>query len=151
SFSDNARIEEGNTQKIGKIWLSSFSVSYKGIPLRERFLRINIGALSGEVMLVRNNIPSKTPNVFTPKVAAEDITQQAINLLGIHTKFESSPQLVFIDERNNLSLKLCYEVTASDPDMHEEWRLSFDALTGESIEKKSLIEQGCFHSGSEEI
>ena len=141
---ENARLIETGTSHTGKLWLSSYNISYDGIPLRERFLRLNIGALSGEVILVRNNIPSKQPNSLSAAIAVEDIFRQTTTLLGIHSEIKIQPKLVFIDETGNSSLRLCYELTASEPDMNEMWRLTFDATNGELIEKKSLLEHEDF-------
>ena len=136
----SASLLETGTAKSGNLWLSSYIISYGGIPLRERSLKMNIGALSGKVMLIRNNIPSKLPNALSATISQDEIIRQATIQLGIHCEFKSSPQLVFIDEKENNLLRLCYEVTASDPDMNEMWRLTFDAGTGELVEKKSLLE-----------
>jgi hypothetical protein len=143
-LSENAQLEESGTQKTSNLWLSSFTLSYNDIPLRERFLRINIGALSGEIMLVRNNIPSKTPNSLSPIISEEIALLKTKNLLGIHSEIKSAPQLVFIDEKENSFLRLSFEIIAKDPDMFEMWRLTYDALSGELIEKKSLVEHDCF-------
>jgi len=139
-----ATLEETATLKNGKTWLASFTVSYNGIPLRERFLRMDIGAISGEVMLVRNNIPAKKPNAISAKITPDNITSQTTNLLGSHSEIKSLPELIYIDERESTSLRLCYEVVATEPDMFEEWRMTFDAMTGELLEKKSLLEHECF-------
>ena len=145
---ESAFLSETGTTQSGNLWLSSFTISYGSIPLRERYLRINIGTLSGEVMLVRNNIPAKQPNALSPAIAAENILKHTITLLGIHSRIKSQPKLVFIDESASTSLRLCYELTASEPDMNEIWRLTFDAISGELIEKKSLLEHGDFNSNS---
>jgi len=140
---DNAILKEAGTQRTGNLWLSSFIVSYNGIPLRERFLRINIGAISGEVMLVRNSIPAKKPNASSAKIAPVEVILTAGTLLHGNSEIQP-PKLIYIDERENSSLRLCYEVIASEPDMYEMWRLTFDAMSGELIEQKSLVEHDCF-------
>jgi hypothetical protein len=144
---ESANLKEIGTARTGNLWLSSYIVSYGSIPLRERFLRMNIGALSGSVMLVRNNIPAKQPNTLSATVPAEYILRSTQDLLGTHSEIKSFPKLVFIDETANTFLRLCYEVTASDPDMNEMWQLTFDATNGELIEKKSLLEHEDFNSG----
>ncbi len=147
---DNSQLKETGTSKIGNLWLSSYIVSYEGIPLRERFLRMNIGAINGEVVLVRNNIPSKQPNTLSSSVSGEDILQQTQSLLGLHSEFKTRPKLVFIDEAKDSFLRLCYELIASEPDMNELWRLTFDAKIGLLIEKKSLLEhENVCNSGSD--
>jgi Tfp pilus assembly protein PilP len=137
---ENASLSETGTSRTGNLWLSSYSVSYEGIPLRERFLRMNIGAVTGEVMLIRNSIPAKQPNSLAATISRDEIVRQSTTLLGIHSVIKSAPRLVFVDETQNNSLRLCYELTASEPDMNEMWRLTFDAITGILIEKKSLLE-----------
>jgi len=135
-----ASLVEKGTNLTGNLWLSSYSVSYGEILLRERYLHLNIGALSGKVMLVRNNIPSKQPNTLSATVNASDILNQTTDLLGSHTLISSQPHLVLVDQKESTSLLLCYELIAKDPNMSEIWRLTFDATTGELIEKKSLVE-----------
>ncbi|MFI5263920.1 MAG: hypothetical protein ACHQM6_05340, partial [Candidatus Kapaibacterium sp.] len=141
---ESAELVERGTAKTGNLWLSSYSASYGSIPLRERYLRINIGAISGEVMLIRNNIPSKQPNTLLPVIAEDAIISHTVNLIGIHSEMKMLPTLVFVDQPGNPSLLLCYEVTVKDPDMNELWRLTFDATTGNLVEKKSLLENECF-------
>jgi hypothetical protein len=146
-----ASLVETGTLKTGKLWLSSYTATYGGIPLRERFLRINIGAQSGEVMLVRNSIPSKNPNSLSAKIEPAQITEKTTELLGTHAVLTTAPQLVLIDEKDNPQLRLCFEVVVRDPDMYEEWRLTFDALTGDLLEKRSLVEQDCFLTSGEVV
>jgi hypothetical protein len=140
-------LAETGTTKTGSLWLSSYIVSYGGISLRERYLRINIGSKSGEVMLIRNNIPPKQPNSLTPGIAQEIIVSRATEFLGSHSAIRTSPRLIFIDEPKNNFLRLCYEITGSDPDANEIWRLTYDAATGELTEKKSLLKDGSFDQG----
>jgi Zn-dependent metalloprotease len=144
SLLGDASLEELGTQRTGNLWLSSFGISYNGIPLRERYLRINIGALFGEVILIRNNIPVKEPNMITAGISGSAIVSQIRDLLGSHSEIKAEPYLVFLDESDNPTLRLCYEVTASEPDINEMWRLTFDATTGKLIEKKSLVEHDSF-------
>ncbi len=136
----SAQIVENGTSRTGNLWLSSFAVSFENIPLRERYLQINIGALSGAVMLVRNNIPAKQPNTLSTSIPEADVIQQTTNLLGSNSLIKSPPRLVFVDQKEKSSLLLCYELIASDLDMHERWRLTFDATTGELVEKKSVLQ-----------
>ncbi|MDP4220356.1 MAG: hypothetical protein Q8916_11820 [Bacteroidota bacterium] len=140
SISQTAYLSEAGTTRAGNTWISSFVASFAGVPLRERFLRMNIGALSGKVMLIRNNIPPKEPNVTRASIDRNEIIPKTRMLLGIHSEVKSGPNLVFVDEQKTTSLRLCYEIVASEPDMHEMWRLTFDATTCELIEKKSLVE-----------
>ncbi len=139
---ENSQLIGTGNSRTGNLWLSSYTISYGGIPLRDRFLKMNIGALTGEVMLVRNNIPSKQPNTLYPSISREIIFQQTQSLLGLHSVIQAQPKLVFIDEIKSSFLRLCYEIIASDPDMNEMWRLTFDAGNGDLIEKKSLVEHG---------
>ncbi|MEP7235779.1 MAG: hypothetical protein ABI778_10840, partial [Ignavibacteriota bacterium] len=134
-----ARLVTVNTSRSQDLWLSLFKVSYSGIPVRERDLRVNIGALSGKVMLIRNNIPAKSPASMEPLLSTENIFGQTRDILGSHAQITGGPNLVYVDEIGNPKLRLSYEVTVKDPDMNDLWRLTFDAQTGDLIEKKSLI------------
>ena len=151
SLYSSAELQELSTSRTGDLWLSSYSVAYQGIPLRERYLRLNIGALNGEVMLVRNNIPAKTPNTLAATITSEEVIQKTKMLLGIHASIKATPQLVFVDETEGTSLRLCYEVRSSEPEMHEFWRLTFDAVTGDLIEKKSLVQHSDCFSGEQVV
>lgn len=143
---ESASLVETGTARTGNLWLSSYTVSYGDIPLRERFLRMNIGALTGEVMLIRNNIPPKMYNALSAALTTDEVIRQTTSLLGVQSEIKSAPKLVFVDEPHNNLLRLCYELTVSEPEMNEMWRLTYDALTGILIEKKSLLEHEDFSS-----
>ena len=147
SLPEIAALKETGTSRTENLWLSSYAATYEGIPLRERSLQINIGALNGEVIFVRNNIPAKSPNSLSPNISTDEVIRQTIMLLGTHSEIKSVPQLVFVDENGSNLLRLCYELKSAEPEMHEYWRLTFDATTGELVEKKSLLEHSNCFSG----
>ena len=142
-ISPNAELVQLETQRTGDIWLSSFQLTFNGIVVRDRFLHLNIGALNGKVMMLRNNLPNLEPNTLTPTISADEVFRLVRENLGSGT---NGANLVLVDHRETHRLLLCYEVVVGNASHDELWRMTYDASTGELIEKKDLLEHDCFTS-----
>ncbi len=141
--SENAELSNGVTTKVGDVWLSTFQMSFQTIPVRERFIHLNIGALNGKVMMIRNNLPILEPNTLSPTMTTDEILHAVRDNLGSLVKTIKEPSLVLVDDRASHSLRLCFELTAGSSSHDELWRMTYDATTGDLIEKKNLLHSDC--------
>jgi hypothetical protein len=139
----DAELRERTTERSGDLWLSSFDLLYNGISVRERSLYLNIGALNGRILMVRNNLPVTLPNMKEPRISPEAVLLQTENIMGSGARTQT-PHLVYVHRSVPERLLLCYEVLSRSARGNELYRLSFDAATGELIEKKDLLYDNCF-------
>ncbi|MEI8135508.1 MAG: hypothetical protein WCH46_10635 [bacterium] len=131
----------------GNHWITTFELRYQGIPIRERFLRMDIGAQNGEILAIRNFLPTLQPNANTASLTAEQAVQRIhVTRLSERQRF-TTPALVFIEEKGKSFLRLCYEVIAID-NLFLSTRYTLDALSGEIIEEKPLQLQGCHEAST---
>ncbi len=115
--------------------------------MRQRSLKVNVGALTGSIMLIRSNLSSVTPSSTRPRVYHSVIQNNARIQVSGTPKQIGEPRLVYID--NGVNLQLAFEIVAGAPG--ERWRMTFDAQTAKLLEKKSLLLDRCFESnGGEE-
>jgi hypothetical protein len=142
-LTNKAEFKEYQTERVGNLWQTSFALQYNDIPVRERYLKVNTGALSGSIMMIRSNVRNGVPNALLPQVTPEIIYEASLNEITGSLKQVGAVNLVYIDK--GTVLQLAYEVVAGSPE-HERWRLTYDALTGKLIEKKSLLLDRCFEN-----
>ncbi len=116
----------------------TYQGAYNSIPIQDVFLKVTVGKLNHSIIAIRNSIPSLRPNAATPKRTIEEILSITDQYLGSGTQISRSPELVYTNDYANSSLRLAYELCARDND-HGSWRMTFDALTGELIEKRSRL------------
>lgn len=145
----DAELREYETRRIGNLWQTSFRIYYNNIPIRERYVKVNTGALTGAVMMVRSTISAAKPNAAAPAISYETIHETARGEIAGNEKEISRGNLVYVD--NGRALQLAFEVIAGSAN-RERWRLSYDAQTGKLIEKKDMLLQRCFeHDGFGEV
>lgn len=154
-LSTEAELREISTIRTKDVWLSSYELFYQGIPVRERIAHLNIGALNGKVIMLRNTLPTVLPKTYEAKVSKEFIMNESDAIVGSGATVIEDAQLVFIHHHFPERLLLAYETTIRNAESDELWRLRFDAETGKLIEKKDLIIKNCFsespHQSTEEL
>jgi hypothetical protein len=139
----DAELRERATERSGNLWLSTFELYYNAIPVRERRLYINIGTLNGKILMVRNNLPVALPNVLKPNITNESVLSQVSAIMGSGARTQA-PRLVYVHRSLPERLMLCYEVISRSARGDELYRLTFDAISGDLVEKKSLLYDNCF-------
>ncbi len=144
-LAENAELREEQTLRVGNVWNTSFGLFYNGIPLRERTLHLTIGIQNGNILALRSNLPSHQPNASQPKVDSKELSPIIEDIMGSGCHTEQA-RLVYIDDRTDGTLKLCYEFISESHDGMDAKRFTFDALNGHLLEKKDLIITDCFKS-----
>jgi hypothetical protein len=145
-LSENALLQETQIRRTGDVWLSVYSLSYDGVPVRDREVLLNIGAKNGRVIMLRNDLPTVPPLTTTPAISKDVIMSIADAIVGSHAIVEEDAHVVYVHYSYPERLVLCYETTIRTARGDELFRLTFDASTGELLEKKDLIIRDCFRS-----
>jgi hypothetical protein len=133
----NAEVNAAPAATVGQAYNTVLTLSYDGIPVRDRKAHIAIGAQTGELLAMRNSLPAVEPNTTTPKVTADAINTKIYPTLGANSKVYQEPTLVLVASPDGQLLRLAYEVRVSEPD--HAWRYTFDATNGALLEKKDLV------------
>jgi hypothetical protein len=134
----SAELNTVTASPVGRASNTVITLSYNGIPVRERKANVALGA-NGELVMMRNNLPSVEPNIAEPVITASTVAAKAkLSSARTATNFEE-PKLVYVADRANTELRLAYEVRVTEQSPAHYWRYTFDAETGDLIEKKDLI------------
>lgn len=144
-----AEIRQTSCDQVGDLWVSTYQMAYNGIPVRERALKMNIGAKNGKVVSLYSTFPKAQPNIATAMIPELLATQTAFTDIGTSTdtKLTQSPQLVYCVADENQTLRLAYELVISEGNSHQ-WRYTIDAETSQLLDKRDLVV--CHTHGSEE-
>ena len=134
----NCQLLDGGNNDISITTDYTYQGAYNSIPIQDVFLKVTVGKLNHSIIAIRNSIPSLTLNAATPSLSIEEILSITDQYLGTGTRITRSPELVFTTDYTKSSLRLAFELCARDND-HGSWRMTFDALTGELIEKRSRL------------
>ncbi len=139
----NAELTNASTEHVGNLWISHFTMSYNGIPVRDVHAKMNIGALNGKIVSIRSKLPVIEPKnvTFEKNTLSLLVTQSALrDLEGKEdVKLTQEPTLIYVQIPNSIAIRLAFELTASEGPMHL-WRYTYDAETSELIEKRDLIQ-----------
>lgn len=133
----SATLHSVEATTVGQTYNTLITLSYHGIPVRGRKAQIAIGAQSGELIAMRNSLPAVEPAVTEPTISAQSVLDKIKPAMLATSKVTKAPTLMYLPSRDNLSLRLVYEVRVSEPQNY--WRYTFDATTGSLIEKKDMI------------
>ncbi len=129
---------DGGNNSISITTDYTYQGTYHSIPIQDVFLKVTVGKINHSIIAIRNSIPSLSPNAITPSLSIEEILAINDQYLGTGAQITKSPQLVLTIDYAKSGLRLAYELCARDND-HGSWRMTFDALTGELIEKRSRL------------
>ena len=129
---------------VGQSYNTVLTLSYNGIPVRDRKAHVAIGMQSGELLALRNNLPNVEPAHSTPKLSTQNILDKIAPTLMESSRVSKQPSLVYLAARDNSVIRLAYEVRVSEPAHY--WRYTFDAMTGTLLEKKDLVVECGNHS-----
>lgn len=143
-LTEDAELRETSIGRTNDLWLSSYELSYNGIPVRERIAHLNIGALNGKVIMLRNNLPSVKPITSVAEIGKDVIMSLADAIVGSNATIIEDAHLVYLHNRYPERLDLAYETTIRNAKGDELLRLTFDAGTGKLLERKDLIHKDCF-------
>lgn len=143
-LSSTAELRETSINRTNELWLSSYELSYHNIPVRERIAHLNIGVLNGKVIMLRNNLPTAKPVISIPTIAKDAIMNLSRDIVGSNATVIEEAHLIYVHNRYPERLDLAYETTIRTAKGDELWRLTFDATTGELLERKDLIHKDCF-------
>ncbi|HEY6170854.1 MAG TPA: hypothetical protein VIX80_01225, partial [Candidatus Kapabacteria bacterium] len=145
-LSPNAELRETSINRTNDLWLSSYELFYHGIPVRARIAHLNIGATNGKLIMLRNNFPTALPVTFVPQISKDLVMSLSHDIVGSDAKVVEDAQLIYVHNRNLERLDLAYETTVRNAKGDELWRLTFDAASGELLERKDLIAKDCFRN-----
>lgn len=145
-LSPDAELRETSINRTNNLWLSSYELFYRGIPVRARVAHLNIGALNGKVIMLRNNLPSVKPVIFVPQITKDVVMSLSRDIVGSNATVIEDAQLIYVHNRYPERLDLAYETTIRNAKGDELWRLTFDATTGALLERKDLIAKDCFRN-----
>ncbi len=118
--------------------INTFPVLYNGIPLQDKKITTTVGAKNHSIVAIEQALSGFLPTTSSPARSTEYITASCITYLGDGVSFIQLPTLIYREDKASESLRLCYEVIARD-NTRGSWRLTFDATTGELIEKRSRL------------
>ncbi|HET6512836.1 MAG TPA: hypothetical protein VFH43_11630, partial [Candidatus Kapabacteria bacterium] len=122
---------------VGQSFNTVLTLSYNGIPVRGRRANVAIGAQSGELLALRNNLPAIEPSMAYAKVSKSLINEKINLTLTPSSTVTQEPKLVYIASRDNQLVRLAYEVRVSEP--QHAWRYTFDATNGALLEKRDMV------------
>jgi hypothetical protein len=145
-LSTDAELRETSINRTNDLWLSSYELFYHGIPVRARVAHLNIGAINGKLIMLRNNLPSAQPITFVPQISKDVVMSLSRDIVGSEATVIEDAQLIYVHNRYPERLDLAYETTIRNAKGDELWRLTFDATSGELLERKDLIAKDCFRN-----
>jgi len=94
--------------------------------------------------MLRNNLPTAKPVTSVPTVAKDVIMNLSRDIVGSGGTVIEDAHLIYVHNRYPERLDLAYETTIRTAKGDELWRLTFDAGTGQLLERKDLIAKDCF-------
>jgi len=140
----SATIIRHTTALIGKLWHSSYTVSYNSIPIVDRKASLLIGALSGKPMLIETNLPRTEPNAIEASLSAQsaassmkDYAEKNFTVTAVMT---SPVQLIYTVGGETGQLRLAYEGLVKDLSGVHLWRMRIDAISGEVLDVHDMFE-----------
>src|SRR5205085_3025898 len=88
------------TQRVANVWHTSFSLSYNGIPIRERRLQTTIGCITGQLLTVTGSFPGALPNATVPVIDRQFVDSKLGTYLGVDQSVtiqsQTEPELVYV-------------------------------------------------------
>lgn len=140
-----AVLEAATPVTAGNVMNTAITMSYAGIPVRDRVAHVTIGRESGEVVMIRNTFPQAEPNAIQASITSEEASQKIMTEMNGRTSVPvGEPALVYLPSRDGERLMLAYEMKIKELNPRHTWRYMVDAVTGQIIEKRDLI----VHHGS---
>lgn len=135
----SAELTATEATKVGEAFNTVITLSYNGIPVRDRKANVAIGAITGELVTMRNSLPSIEPNLSEPIATESSVLADAKSRSAVTATVTGEPKLVYIASHSNTSLRLAYEVQIEEQSPSHLWRYTYDAETGALLEKRDRI------------
>ncbi len=133
-----------STALIGKLWHSSYTISYNGIPVVDRKASLLIGALSGKPMMIETNLPRTEPNAIEPTLSSQSASSSmrdyAEKNFTVSAELNTPAQLIYTVAGESGQLRLAYEGLVKDLSGPHLWRMRIDANTGEMLDAHDIYE-----------
>src|SRR5439155_2899154 len=98
----SAELQAAKTISASKVWNTSILLNYHGIPVRGAVAHVTLGKIRGNVMMVRNQLPSAEPNISEPIVT--DARAQWIAESHEEGFVASKPKLIYVEHDGELLL-----------------------------------------------
>jgi len=136
----SATVTQSKAVKAGARWYSTFTISFGGIPVRGAYAKLVLGAVSGKPLEIRSAMPVAEPRLSKPVKSVGEVEMMAIIASRNGAVIRKEPTLVYVPNNREQTLTLAYETLVEEALPSHLWRYTYDAESGNLLERVELLE-----------